>query len=272
VSNLPTVWTNVLVGLALGGWSGDRPWLAVLALAAGSLLYTGGMLLNDVMDASWDRAHKRDRPIAEGRLSDRLAGSLAMGCLFGGVGLAASRGDQAAGFAGALVAAIVLYNWLHKRSPLAVVFMAGCRALLYPLAAIMISGEPVHAVWPVSAAVGVYTVLLTLAARREDRAGATVSRAIAWLVPAPFFVAASAYPADRLLWTVLTGAALLAWSALAARRAVRGEIRPAVLGWLSGFCLADAFVLMLVGEPGLAALAVLGWVVTVVGHRSISGT
>jgi len=186
VSNLPTVWTNVLVGLALGGWSGDRPWLAVLALAAGSLLYTGGMLLNDVMDASWDRAHKRDRPIAEGRLSDRLAGSLAMGCLFGGVGLAASRGDQAAGFAGALVAAIVLYNWLHKRSPLAVVFMAGCRALLYPLAAFMISGEPVHAVWPVSAAVGVYTVLLTLAARREDRAGATVSRAIAWLVPAPF--------------------------------------------------------------------------------------
>ena len=50
VSNLPTVWTNTLVGLVLaGGTAGDvRNLPLVLAL---SLFYHDGIYLNDAFDA-----------------------------------------------------------------------------------------------------------------------------------------------------------------------------------------------------------------------------
>mgnify|MGYP006287373953 CR=1 FL=1 len=271
LSNLPTVWTNALVGAALAGGGGPA-WPIVAAVLAASLLYAGGMLLNDAMDASWDREHKPSRPIAAGRLSARLVASLAMFCLLGGVGLALGRGPGAGGCAGALLASIVLYNWLHKRSAWAAVFMAACRALLYPLAALMVAPEPAHAVWPASAAIAAYTLLLTLAARREDTAGARVSNWIAWLVPAPFLLAATAYEPGRSAWEILAAAAFLAWSTLAARDAVRGRIPGAVAAWIAGFCLADALMLALLARLDLALVAAIGWLATTTGQRRIAGT
>src|SRR6187399_1680395 len=70
VSNLPTVWSNVIAGTAAAasarpeiGLSG--PQLATTALAA-SLFYTGGMLLNDAFDAPHDRLARGERPIPRG--------------------------------------------------------------------------------------------------------------------------------------------------------------------------------------------------------------
>src|SRR5947199_337043 len=49
VSNLPTVWTNVLAGAVLAG--GDwRSWRLGFVLLAMSLFYVGGMYLNDYFD------------------------------------------------------------------------------------------------------------------------------------------------------------------------------------------------------------------------------
>ena len=53
VSNLPTVWTNTLAGCALAGAAVGPGRLALLAIAF-SLLYTGGMYLNDAFDRVWD--------------------------------------------------------------------------------------------------------------------------------------------------------------------------------------------------------------------------
>jgi len=46
VSNLPTVWTNVLAGtvLAGGAWQSGRMGIVLIAM---SLMYVGGMYLND---------------------------------------------------------------------------------------------------------------------------------------------------------------------------------------------------------------------------------
>ena len=49
VSNLPTVWSNVLTGLALVGALQPDASLLVLVLAL-SLFYVGGMYLNDAFD------------------------------------------------------------------------------------------------------------------------------------------------------------------------------------------------------------------------------
>ena len=50
VSNLPTVWTNVMAGMALGG-AALRPSVVVPLALAVSLFYVAGMWLNDAFDA-----------------------------------------------------------------------------------------------------------------------------------------------------------------------------------------------------------------------------
>ena len=67
VSNLPTVWSNCLAGWLLGG-GGEWPRFAVLGGGA-TLLYEGGMFLNDAFDADFDAQHRRERPIPSGAIS-----------------------------------------------------------------------------------------------------------------------------------------------------------------------------------------------------------
>ena len=60
-SNLPTVWSNLVAGWLLGYVYADRfPYangllLSLFGLLLGvSLIYVGGMILNDAFDARWD--------------------------------------------------------------------------------------------------------------------------------------------------------------------------------------------------------------------------
>ncbi len=125
-SNLPTVWTNAVAAWALVGASfqwGPLRWLSL----AGSLLYAGGCTLNDAFDAKWDAERRPERPIPSGILSARevwLVGLLELGL---GLGLLAKFGFLALGSGLLVVLAILLYDWLHKKSPWAVLLMAWCR-------------------------------------------------------------------------------------------------------------------------------------------------
>src|SRR5258707_12171009 len=69
VSNLPTVWSNCLAAWLLGG-GGAWSRFAVVCLGA-TLLYTGGMFLNDAVDEAFDRRFRPERPIVSGRISAR---------------------------------------------------------------------------------------------------------------------------------------------------------------------------------------------------------
>src|SRR5438552_468570 len=59
VSNLPTVWSNCLAAWLLAGGGLSRR-LGILCAAA-SLLYTGGMFLNDAFDVEFDRKYRTER-------------------------------------------------------------------------------------------------------------------------------------------------------------------------------------------------------------------
>ena len=77
VSNLPTVWTNMLTGLVLAGGSLVDPRILPLLIAL-SLFYVGGMYLNDAFDAELDAKERPERPIPSGQISARtvfIAGS-----------------------------------------------------------------------------------------------------------------------------------------------------------------------------------------------------
>ena len=71
VSNLPTVWTNVLAGtvlsMAVPGLSNGQ---LLTLLVAMSLFYLGGMYLNDAFDAEIDAAERSDRPIPTGKIGE----------------------------------------------------------------------------------------------------------------------------------------------------------------------------------------------------------
>jgi 4-hydroxybenzoate polyprenyltransferase len=269
--NLPTIWSNTLVGVAIAS-SGGGPAPFVTAVAAMSLLYTGGMFLNDAADAGWDRQHKPSRPIVQGLISRRAVAVAAALCLSAGWGLCARAGVAPAIWASTLVAAIVAYNAFHKRTAWAVLLMAACRALVYPLAASIASGASPGGVWPASAAIAGATLLITAAARREDIRGARVSSALAWLVSAPYLIPILALGAGDPAWTAVAAGGLVAWSALAAHRARSGNIPAAVQAWIAGFSLGDTLLLALLGRPELMPIAVACWGLTVIAQRRIPGT
>ena len=58
-SNLPTVWSNCLAGWLLSGGGELKTFLWLCAGA--TCLYTGGMYLNDAIDANFDLQFRRER-------------------------------------------------------------------------------------------------------------------------------------------------------------------------------------------------------------------
>jgi 4-hydroxybenzoate polyprenyltransferase len=141
ISNLPTVWSNVMAGIVLaGGGHADRvaPQTAA-ALMAISLLYVAGMYLNDAFDREFDRQHRPDRPIASGAVSAHLVFVAGFALLGGGVALLALCGVQAALAATALAGTIVIYDMWHKGNPASPVLMGACRMLAYVAAGFAVS-------------------------------------------------------------------------------------------------------------------------------------
>lgn len=140
LSNLPTVWTNVLAGAVVAGAVVDRRAAAVAA--AVSLLYVGGMVLNDVCDAAHDRFHRARRPIPSGTVSWNAA--VAAAALLAATGVllvwAVSVSSSGVWWALGLTATIAHYDVWHKRDPLAPLVMGVCRGLVYFVAAASLTG------------------------------------------------------------------------------------------------------------------------------------
>src|SRR6185295_9438522 len=80
VSNLPTVWTNVLAGTVLAADT-VQGWRFAVVLLAMSLLYVGGMYLNDYFDRAIDAAERPSRPIPAGEISAAAVAAFGFGTL-----------------------------------------------------------------------------------------------------------------------------------------------------------------------------------------------
>jgi 4-hydroxybenzoate polyprenyltransferase len=173
VSNLPTVWSNVLAGSAGAAGLALEP-VAVLGVAvAASLFYTGGMLLNDAFDAPHDRVSRPERPIPRGDVGRGEAFASGAVCLALGEVLLTS--GPALRLGAVLAAAIVLYDLSHKKNPVAPVVMGACRALVYAVAGAS-AGAMAPAVMAGAVVIWVYVSGLTVVARL---AGPNAR----WLVP-----------------------------------------------------------------------------------------
>jgi 4-hydroxybenzoate polyprenyltransferase len=184
ISNLPTVWSNVLAGAVLSGAALEGPALPLIALAV-SLSYTGGMFLNDAFDRGFDAQHQPFRPIPAGLIPASSVFGIGFGLLGAGAGLIGLAGftrghaTQAVVGATALSAAIVIYDLWHKNNPVSPLLMGICRALVYVTSALTLRGETPIAVWLGALALFAYLNVLTAVAKRAGIPGKVVARFIA---------------------------------------------------------------------------------------------
>ena len=169
VSNLPTVWSNCLAGWWLGG--GGNFWKLPFLLVGVSLLYTGGMFLNDAFDEEFDRQRRPERPIPSGRISTQLVWRFGFGQLVAGIFLLLFCGQVAAGAAFFLALFILLYNFCHKFFNAAPWLMGACRFWVYVIAGA--TGAWGLNGWAIfgGLALAFYVVGLSYVARRESYRG-----------------------------------------------------------------------------------------------------
>jgi hypothetical protein len=302
ISNLPTVFSNVLVGAALASGFVLPDWtLLALTTIAVSLFYIGGMALNDLLDRLVDQKERPHRPIPSGALSIQEARTFTFWCFLGGVLILQFSTPFAMVPGFGLIASICLYNFFHKRWSGSLIFMGICRALVYVVEATAVApGEIMRTLdghlfarimhtrpaetelltegpgkmLIAAALLALYIIALTLVAQKEVSGGLGFRRWLAAalvLLPIP---ALCLMPVLDCRWTVPAGLILTLWLIRSARFIWQSppKVVPAVLGWLAGISLLDAFFLTFTPFPWLSLAAFACFAVTVWGHRRIAGT
>jgi len=187
VSNLPTIWTNVLAA-SLCAMASQKPivdYTADLqptmgpAMLSMFLFYMAGMFLNDVCDAPFDARARADRPIPAGDVSRREALAIAILLLVIGemVLLRSPLGFRAAPWSVALIAAIVVYNLSHKGKWYGPIVMGLCRALVYFVAASSVTGTVAPAVVAAAIVMWLYVIALSWVAKAAD-----LGYAVPWML------------------------------------------------------------------------------------------
>jgi 4-hydroxybenzoate polyprenyltransferase len=272
VSNLPTVWSNVLAGTALAAGV-IQDWRTCIVMLAMSLLYVGGMYLNDYFDRAIDARERPQRPIPSGEISAAAVCAAGFGLLGLGIVLMMATG-AAAGFAGLLLAlAIVVYDRFHKGNPVAPVIMGLCRALVYCGAAAAAVGDVPVTVAISGLAMLAYVAGLTYAARQEnfDRVG-NLWPLLVLIVPLLLALPALREGAASVfIYVALVGCEAYAIYLLAARP-MPGAVPRAVGIMIAGISLVDAALLASGGAVGTALIAMIGFPVTLLLQRFVPGT
>lgn len=173
VSNLPSVWMNVLTAALLVSHQTSvalSAWVVLLLMMSLSLFYMGGMSLNDYMDRHWDREHQPFRPIASGKVRARTVALLSV-VLFSAALACLAFAPYSAGFYTGLVLllVIVVYDSWHKQNAASVVVMASARLLVFLVTARALHNEWLPIIWLAAGLQFFYTLALTLVARHEHR-------------------------------------------------------------------------------------------------------
>src|SRR5918999_4483448 len=145
VSNLPTVWSNVVAATVLAGAELATATTATVMFAM-TAFYVGGMYLNDAFDREVDARERPGRPIPSGEIAPVMVFAIGFGLLLVGIALMSLSGT-AAGLTGlALAAAIVGYDLHHKGVAWSPLLMGACRALVYVGAGVAATGTVPSAV------------------------------------------------------------------------------------------------------------------------------
>lgn len=278
VSNLPTVWSNVLAGAVLSGGRLEAGALGALLIAL-SLFYIGGMYLNDAFDRKIDARERPERPIPSGKISAAKVFGIGYGMLAAAIvilvvtagGWSDRPGWPAVTSGVALGTVIVYYDARHKRDPLSPLWMGLCRVLIYTTVGLTVAG---HVSTPLIGGALIllsYLIGLTYVAKQETLTEYRNLWPLLFLF-APFVYSVSVFSSAG---GALIYAGFLGWVCYAISwliRKGRVNIPRAVISFIAGISLLDALLIAGAGRLGLALWGVAGFVLTLFFQRYVRGT
>lgn len=278
VSNLPTVWSNVLAALVIAGGVPSIATVVLLGLSA-SLLYVGGMYLNDAFDAELDAKERPERPIPAGEVSKGTVQTLGFGMLAAGV---AGVGVHAVTFgtgtyaavlaAAATVALIVIYDLWHKGNPIGPAIMGLCRVGVYALSALSVApslSEPV--LWG-GGLLLLYVLGLTYVAKHENSGtlGRAWPRACLYL---PILYSLPLLRSTLVVRLLVAGFGMWVGRSIDfAKKGTPAGTRTAVVSLIAGISLLDAMLIARTGHIDLIFPAIGAFGLTLVLQRRVAGT
>ncbi len=194
---LPNVFTaiaDILMGFVVAGGFAITTGIAgrvgalVLLVLASALMYTAGMVLNDVYDVEVDLKERPNRPLPSGRIPLGWATFLGYWMLLTGVAAAALAGFffpgsgtivwRSGAVAVLLAVSVVAYDGVLKKTVVAPVAMGACRFFNVLLGMSTAAADILQPVWTLhfswwqiaaAAGIGVYIVGVTWFARTEAR-------------------------------------------------------------------------------------------------------
>jgi hypothetical protein len=253
VSNLPTVWTNVIAGATIANTAANIIDVALVGLAM-TTFYMGGMYLNDFFDRDIDARERPGRPIHAGDISAGAVSAIGFILLAVGVVLLVRFGLLTVIWGLALAGAIVLYDAWHKGNVFAPVIMGLCRAFVYLVTGAAVSGEISIALIAGAVALAAHVIGLTYAAKQENLNQVGRLWPLAILAGPLLF----AFPGLSTGWLVAIGCLLLCAADIAAvrllaQRAAPDAVSRAVSMLIAAICLVDALAVALYGGGILLA-------------------
>jgi len=218
---LPNVFTamaDVLMGFSFVQ-AGLRPVAQLITLLSAScLLYTAGIVLNDVFDFEVDKVERPSRPLPSGQIDRVWAAKLGFGMLGLGVVLAIFVSAKSGAVAAILALAIYVYDGITKQTGIAPVVMGSCRMLNVLLGMSFAAGFLAPDQLVVAGGLGIYVAGITCFARCEaktsDRkklvlglsmmaAGIAVVGCLPWVSPQPLLLKSPGLVPEVLVWPVV---------------------------------------------------------------------
>ena len=173
------------------GWNEPRSFLGLLI--ASSCLYLSGMVFNDIFDVQQDAAERPGRPIPSRRISVRSATILGISLIAAGLVSAALVSRVSLQVAIILVAAILSYDGLLKRTPLGPMAMGSCRFLNVLLGGSLqtdwLPNLLAQPLFGVAIGMGLYITGVTVFARTEARISSRWQLALAQVIMNAGFIA-----------------------------------------------------------------------------------
>ena len=244
ISNLTTVWANALCAWILGGAGATNDLITIIVGL--SLLYIGGMYLNDYCDAGFDHKHRPERPIPSGKVKRNTVLAATILMFVSGIGLISWTNKGSFGYALVLLALILSYNLIHKHNAMiGVPLMASCRSAVY-LVVGSASLEGINPFIRIAAFLMFFYVLgITLLARNESTSLRVPSISYVFLIipmAGAFYIAGPHYDTPFLIAFCL--AALWIAATFYRARETGTFVTGKVVGpLLAGICLIDLAIL-----------------------------
>jgi 4-hydroxybenzoate polyprenyltransferase len=279
VSNLPTIWTDVVAGIVLSGAAIATASTLLLMLSL-SLFYVAGMFLNDAFDREFDRRDRSHRPIPAGEAPAKAVFTYGFALLAAGFVILAvtacvttgSTGWRAVAAGALLGGVIILYDAWHKANPVGPILMGLCRFLVYIVAGLAVAGTIPSRLLLAAIVCLCYLIGLTYIAKQEGfrRIGnlwPLLFLAVPFAYGAPYAVQGGAALALYVLLLAAVGVALLLIFALNSP-----DIPHAVMLLIAGICVLDGLFMAAHDQTLLAVASVAAFPLTLGLQRFVPGT